>query len=360
MRTTAASAAVCLAALAVATASPAHVVYQRQTLRQWAQQANSIAIAEIRSPLQVWSAADGSDHQEFFNVRIVEHLAGDSPGTELDVFPHAEGMPRYDVGDTVLLFLDSTAGRGEFAHLATRFPFFTTQGAGHEWVIEPGDREVPSIALAWREQASGGGYAPRRSLLLRQLESAHPQMRAEAIGELFQLRAIAEFRSDAEAHARIADLARSDRLSVPERIGLIRVLDGFPGFSAAATLLALGGERLTPDQRVAVIRACGSVPGDGVTSWVRRQLRDGDTPTQVAALLALGDLKAEEAVADIAAVATATDAAPAVAHAAIRALGAIEGDSAVAALQVLAGSSRNSIGSLARAQLSALERRRVR
>jgi len=359
VRTSAARAAVCLAVLALATAAVAHVVYQRQTLRQWAQQANSIAIAEIRSPLRVWSAADGSDHQEFFSVRIVEHLAGDSPDAALDVFPHAEGMPRYDVGDTVLLFLDRTAGRAEFANLAARFPFFTTQGAGHEWKIEPGDREVPSIALAWREN-SGGGYATSRALLLRQLESAHPRMRTEAIGELVQLRASPAFRSDTEAHARMADMLRSDRLSVPERIGLIRVLEGVPGFSAAAALLALGGERLTPEQRVAVIRACGSVPGDGVTSWVRHQLREGDTPTRVAALLALGDLKAADAVDDIAAAATAADADPAVAHAAIRALGAIEGDSAVAALHVLAGSSRDSVGSLARAQLSALERRRTR
>jgi hypothetical protein len=359
VRTIGANAVVCLAALALAPPSSAHVVYQRQTLRQWAQQASVIVVAEIRSPLQVWSADDGSDHQEFFAVSVVEALAGETSGSALDVFPHAEGVPRYEVGDTVLLFLDRTAERAEFAHLAVRFPYFTTQGAGHEWKLDGDDRTVASIALAWRAAARGNSYSARRALLLRQLDTAHSRLRAEAVAELTQLRTSAEFRSDADTHARLATMAKSDRLSVNERIGLIRILDGVPGFSPGAALLHLAAEEgLEATQRIAVIRAGGVVRDDRVTSWLRSQLRSGDAPTQIAALLSLGDLRCAESVPDIALLATADATDLRVVHAAIRALGTIEGDPAVAALEALAASSRSSVGSLARAQLRGLDRRR--
>lgn len=334
----------------------AHVVYERQTLRQWAQQANTIVVAEITSPLRVWSAADGSDHQEFFSLRVVEVLAGDPQASEIDVFPHAEGAPLYEVGDRALIFLDRTAERAEFAHLASRFLYFTTQGAGHEWKLDATDETIPSIAMAWRAQSRANAYPPPRDLLLRQIETNHPRLRAEAIAELVHLRSTAAFRADAEAFARLSAMARSDHYSAGERIGLIRILDGVQEFSAASALLELAADGGDAADRIDVIRACAGIRDERLTAWLRSLLATGDSATRVAALISLGDPWHSAAVEEIAGIAAAAGSEPRVAQAAVRALGTIGDDPAIAALRALAVRESGSVGALARAQVRALER----
>ncbi len=335
-----------------------HVVYQRRTLRQWAQQADLIVVAEILSPLRVWSAADGSDHQEYFSLRVVESVAGDPPSAAFDVFPHAEGAPRYAVGDTVMLFLDRTAERAEFAHLARRFPYFTTQGAGHEWKITAADDTIPSIARAWRAEAGVGNYAAHRDLLIRQLETRHQQLRAEGIADLVLLSSSSAFRSDSEGIARLTAMLASHRLLIVERIGLIRALDGLAGFSGAEALLDLAAEVNDPADRIAVTRALGSATGEAVTEWLRAQLKAADPAVQIATLISLGAPRHASAVPDIAVLATSAESEPRVAHSAIRALGAIGDQRAASVLRGLAVLDGGSLPGLARAELTALDRRR--
>lgn len=275
---------------AVAGSTSAHVVYDRRTLRQWAEQAQLIVVAEVLSPLRVWTASDGSDHQEYFSVRVIETLAGASPGTELDVFAHAEGEPRLRVGDTMLLFLDPAAERAEFASLSTRFPYFTTQGAGQEWTFPPGDPTIPSLATAWRSlRLRGGTYSDRRDLLLRQLESHDSRLRGDALAELVRMRASTEFRTDRQGVERLIGMARSPDRSIRERVALIKLLDGVEGFSSASALLSLDRPDLATRDRVTIIRACGYVTGPGATAWLREQLRSPDTDVPLAVLSTIGN-----------------------------------------------------------------------
>lgn len=344
--------ACCLAA-AIATAASAHVVYQRKTLREWAQQADAVIVAEIRSPLQVWSAADGSDHQEYFSLRVVEVIAGDVAVGALDVFPHAEGEPGYAYGDRALLFLDRTAARAEFAGLADRFLFFTTQGAGQEWELDASSgAEVIAAARAWRAAGAGAGYEQRRDLLLKSLESAHRRLRTDAIADLSQMRTAVA--ADPALVASLGAMIAAPRLTIPERIALVRVLDGAPDFSAAAAMLRLAAEPGTePAQHIALIRAAGALHDAAITAWLREQLAAGVADTSVAALIALGHPWHAAAVGDVAAAATAAD--PRVATAAVRALGGIGSAEASAALRDIAARQAPPTSSLARAQLRRLE-----
>ncbi len=350
-----ARAVLCLGLLAVLTEPlSAHVVYQRRTLRQWAQHADVIAVAEILSPLQIWSAPDGSDHQEYFTIRVHRRIAGDLAATSVDVFPHTEGEPRYKVGDRVLLFLDHTAQRPEFAHLAKRFPYFTTQGAGHEWILDQSDVDIPSLAIAWRSLRGGASYAARRDLLIRELQSSNRRLRAEALVELLHLAPSDEFQSDQSTLARIAAMSRSDKLAASERIGLIQLLQGTPGFSAGTDMLRLADQAdLDPRQRLVVIRACGTIRDDAVTLWLRQRLRDPDSAVQVAAVAGLGHPWHASAILDLATLATESGVDPDIGSAAVRSLGGI-GEPAKAALRDLAQLEQPLISALARREVARL------
>jgi hypothetical protein len=102
----------------------AHVIYDRRTLRQWAQEADAIVVAQFRSGMQVWRAPDASDAQEFFSVRVIETLRGSVAG-DIEFFAHAEGEPRWRPGDVAILFLDRTAEHAELGRVAERFPHFS-------------------------------------------------------------------------------------------------------------------------------------------------------------------------------------------------------------------------------------------
>jgi len=329
-----------LAALATSLgpqASLGHVVYGRRTLSGWTAGSRVIAVARIASPLQVWSAPDGSDHREYFSVELIEPLAGTLPSAALDLFPHAEGEPRLRVGATMVLFLDPTAERAEFAHLAGRFPYFTTQGAGQEWIFDPSRREIPDAVLAWRRvQKNGAVYADRRDLVLAQLESQEPLLRADAIFELTRLRSAPEMAADEGLQKRLARLVASQRLEIRRRLALIKILDGLPDFDAAAALLGLAGGDLETADRIALIRACRGSDDPRVLDWLAAQLDSPEAPVRAAALTALASPQGAAMADRIARAAADPD--QRVARAAVAALATIATPAAFARLESIAAS----------------------
>lgn len=329
----------------------AHVVYDRRTLRQWTEQARLIVVVEVRSPLRVWTAEDGSDHQEYFSVRVVETLAGASPAEALDVFAHAEGEPRFRVGDTMMLFLDRTAEHSEFAALASRFPYFTTQGAGQEWTFVREDPTVPAIARAWRDlRGRPESHAARRKLLIRQLESDDSRLQADALVELLRLRQSPEFTADPEGRDRLVQMTSAGDLSISQRVALIKILDGTEGFSAAHALLALADADVDPRERITIIRACGFVRDPVITAWLREQLRAPDVELKLAALTAAGSGMHPDLSKQVARL--ALDPNPRLARAAVGALSAIDTPEATESLR------RAATGTGGAAGLAAIELRR--
>lgn len=281
--------AAALVALGLLGAAPgrAHVVYERATLREWIGRSALVVVAELESDTLMWQAPDGSDRQEHFRARALETLRGAAPAGAFDFFPHAEGFPSFRAGERVLLFLEPTADRIEFAALAPRFAWFSVQGAGQEWKLDgPEGVRILEIARRWSALlARGSPDAPRavRELLLAELASAVPRLRADAVTELARMRELPGF-LDAEAVAAFAAFADAPALPVTQRLALVRLLEGAPGFDAPPRLRALAREAEAGPALAQLIRAAGSSGdpelrawlgglADDERPWVRREAR---------------------------------------------------------------------------------------
>jgi hypothetical protein len=290
--------------------------------------------------------------QEFLSLRVLETISGPAVNGALDIFPHAEGEPRYRVGDRAVLFLDRTAERREFAHLAGRFPFFTTQGAGHEW----GLGESPDVVAAVRRWVvlRDGDVEGTRAALLAQLRSDDPRLRADALVDLTHLRS--RMFASAESVEPFARLSNSDRLDLSSRLALARALDGAPGFSGADMVLEWTTAPGSVRDEINLIRASGSFRDPRLTAWLEGRLTDERVEIRAAAALALGEPWHASSVPALQS--AAADPADRVARAAVRGLEGIGSADALAALDRLTGSKRQEIAKLARAAHVRSARRR--
>lgn len=327
----------------------AHVVYDRRTLRQWAQEADVIVVAQFRSGMQVWRAPDESDAQEFFSVRVLETLRGTVAGN-IEFFAHAEGEPRWRPGDVAILFFDRTAEHGEFARVAQRFPYFSVQGAGHEWTLAPATRdEVVSIARRWATVHQPLPPEDLRTAFLRELRSGDTRLHADALAELAHAGCGAPLFADATAVEPFAALVTTGTLSAASRMALARALDGCPQFDVAGALRQLTEQPLAPRERIALIRAAGMTRDTTLGEWLVGLLTDPDPMVRREAIAALGHPWHTLGIAPLAKIA-ATDE-DAAATAAVRALAAIATPAAYAALMELAQGPRPLIANAARAYL---------
>jgi hypothetical protein len=336
-----------LGLFALVALAAAHVVYTPTTLREWVKGADLIAVVEITRPLSVWRAEDGSDLQEYISARIVEAIAGEPPSGSLDFLPHSEGEPRYRAGERALLFLESTKPRAEFAALAARFPFFSRQGAGSEWKLAGADDPVLEMARAWAALPAAAAPGEVRSLLLRQLVIGDARLRRDAILELVRFRRQADAWPDAAAVEPFARLAAAPSLDVTERIALVRVLDGAPGFDAAAHLLPLTGVRLDDGARKALVGAAALSRDARLSDWLASGLADPDPRVRRAAATALAHPWHAAHVAALTALAT-NDPDEGVARAAVQSLAAIDDAAARAGLAAVAEERRDSAAATAR------------
>ncbi len=332
----------------------AHVVLQRPGLRQLLQQSEVAVVVEFVSPLRMWEAPDGSDRQEYYSVRAVEAIAGDAPRAPFDVFPHAEGVPLYREGDIALLFLERTSRRPEFASLAGRFPFFTIQERGQEWKLM--DRDAMAVRAAarayqdLRSNRTADSRAALRTLLLRNLRSEVPALRADAVAELLRARSIPDFFPGPEALAPFTRLVgRESKLPLTTRVALARTLDGVQGFDADGAVRAMTTETLEREERLALLRVAGNVRDPAVSLWLGRRLGSADATERREAAYALAHPR-HAARWQALSVALA-DPDPSVARAALRALGALGSPEAESVLRRVAGQEPSVLQRLAAAEL---------
>lgn len=338
--------------LALPSAAAAHVVYAPTTLRDWVRTASLIAVVEIVRPLSVWRAADGSDLQEYISVRVVDVVEGEAPGDSFDFIPHSEGEPRYRGGERALLFLESTGSRAELSKLSARFPYYSRQGAGTEWKLAGNDDPAVEMARAWSALPEDAPVGTVRSLLLRQLVSGDAALRGDAILALVRFRLQTGAWPDAESVAPFARLATDASFDVPTRVALLRVLDGAPGFDAAAVLLPLTAAALDDRARNAVASAAALSDDARLSAWLADQLDDGDPRVRRRAAAALAH---PWHAAHVSALAAAAEKDPdkRVARAAVNALAAIGGDAARSALTRVANERRDDVANTARRVLRA-------
>lgn len=277
-------------AVAASPAARAHVLFERATLREWLLGADLAIVARIESGPAVWQAPDGSDRQEWFRVRVLETLRGTAPDEKtLDFTPHAEGFPDFRPGDRVLLFLARSERRPEFAAIAHRFPWVSFQGAGHEWRLVGADGDaILAIAKRWAALARmrEGLEDELRAVLLAELSSGVARLRSDAIAELVTARRLPGF-FDGRTTAAFAAWADAPGLPFAERLALVRLLDGAPGFDAAARLEALAAEPVDGPLLLQLIRAAGASGDARLRPWLTARSADPRPAVRAEAQLAL-------------------------------------------------------------------------
>jgi hypothetical protein len=323
--------ALAAAGLAIAPALEAHVVYERVTLRQYLQESSLAVVAEIDGAGRLWTAPGRSDRQEVFRARVREVLAGPQPPAALEFFSHAEGLPRFRDGDRVLLFLERSEERPEFAALAARFPYLTVQGPGAEWRLEGAAGEAVlahARALVAAARGAPDSVVPRlRGLVLSALASPSAALRADARAELVVQGDTPGFLSDP---ADFAALAGDPAWPLRERVALVRLLEGRPGLDAAPTWGLLRGAAQTAPERIALLRAGATSSDSAQVGWTAALLVDPDPRVRREAALALGRGRRLERVPELARACADPD--ERVARAAIEALAAVGGSGAREAL----------------------------
>src|SRR5690606_2501787 len=159
--------------------------------------------------------------------------------------------------------------------LAARFPWFSVQGAGHEWRLAPGEEGGRVLATARRWLALHEGAPSDRSvgavraLLVDQLGSAVPALRSDAIAELVRMRALPGF-LDREGAAAFAPFTTSPALSIGQRLALVRLLEGAPGFDPAPPLrtLAVEARAGSPAELAQMIRAAAASDDPALQAWL--------------------------------------------------------------------------------------------
>jgi hypothetical protein len=314
-----------MSVLILAPAAFGHVVFARGTLRQWVQHSAAALHAEIVSGPEIWTAPGGGDRQEFFRARPIERIAGTSPtGGTFDFFPHAEGFPGFAPGDRVLLFLERSDERAEFAGLAARFPWFSVQGAGEEWRLAGEDDPALALARAWSAWLVDGGTDRERFavLLAQGLGSGDDALARDALLELIRARALPGV-LDAQGVARFAPFVSAPALGIPRRSALFRLLAERPGFDPAGPFARLVADAATPEERRILVIQLGTFEGSGATAWLSAWSRDPDARVRRAVV----EVQARRGeAADLELLARALGDEPGVARAAIRALGTLRAD----------------------------------
>jgi hypothetical protein len=348
-----------LAGALLADGAHAHVVYDRATLRQYAQHSAVSLVAEFVSGPLLWVAPDASDRQEYFRVRSVEVLRGDAPPELFEFFPHAEGFPSFRAGDRAIVFLERTAERPEFAPLAGRFPWFSVQEEGEEWKLS-GDEGEAALALArgyadLADAEPAEGLRRLRALVARGLGSPFAPLRADARSELIALRgARGFFGSDGDV-APFAALVSSPAIPFAERVSLARLLEGAPGFDAARTFGTLVARAKSREDTLALVRVFATSPDPAVARFVVARLADPDPRVRREAALALGRARRAGDVPALARAAADPD--EGVARAALGSLGAIGDPAAREALRAVRSGGDARRAGFAAAELRRLEQR---
>ena len=264
---------VALAAFAgFAATARGHVVVGRTTLRAWTADSAAAAVVVFESDGQIWRADDGSDRQDFFRVRVETVLYGALEQGSLEFFPHAEGFPSWHAGDRALLFLERTADRIEFTSLAPRFRWFSAQEAGQEWKLAPDDTGVRILEIAkrlasFRVERPADPRRALREVLFAELGSGVPCLRRDAIAELVMARLYPGF-LDAEAMRSFSGFVDAGGLPATERLALLRLLDGTPGFDANARLRAMTREPLEGPALAQLVRVAGASDDEELRAWV--------------------------------------------------------------------------------------------
>jgi hypothetical protein len=331
-------AALLAALLAVALPAHAHVVYGATTLRQLSFQSDLVGRARIIDAAAEVALAEPLERETVVVADMLEVFKG-SREERVRFVQHGHGVPLYQPGDEVVVFLQRIERSRELAGsgVATRVGFVSVQEAGERFALDPASRDAFTAALR--------GYAALESLPADARPDALRRITVELLASQNSELAGSALRDLVLAGDR--PLITRDDLPVLEtlltnaatpisvRIGLLAELerrglvDGPPRW--AALLRTTSGA-----DRLAAVRAAGAHPSGAVTAALTPMLANKDPLLAAAAAVAIGTPGAQGAVAPLAGLLDSSE--PRVRSAAIRGLGRIATPGAREALAKAAAS----------------------
>src|SRR3990172_10973345 len=126
-----------------ASAVRAHVVYGATTLRLLTLESDLVARARIVDPAAELWLEEPVLREAVVVAQVVEVLKGPSEGEDLRFVQHGHGVPLYEKGEEVLLFLQRIERSRELgaSPVASRILWFSAQEAGDRFALDARTRE---------------------------------------------------------------------------------------------------------------------------------------------------------------------------------------------------------------------------
>ena len=302
----------------------AHVVYGATTLRLLTLESDLVARARIVDPAAELWLEEPLLREAVVVARVLEVLKGTSEGEELRFVQHGHGVPLYEKGEEVLLFLQRIERSRELgaSGIATRIRWVSVQEAGERFALDAGTRG--GLMAAVRAYAALEQLPPTsrldalRRITVQLLASREPEIAGSALRDLV-LAGDAPLltREDLPALERVLTRAETP---IGVRIGLVAELER-RGLLAGPPRWAELVRTTSGADRLAAVRAAGVHPSEPVARELARLLGSEDPLLVAAAAVALGSPGSESAVAPLAKLLGSPE--PRVRAAAIRGLGKV-------------------------------------
>ncbi len=310
--------------LAGAPAARAHVVYGGTTLRQLTLESDLVARARIVDPAAELWLEEPLLREAVVVAEVLEVLKGPSGGEELRFVQHGHGVPLYQKGEEVLLFLQRIERSRELgaSGIASRIRFVSAQEAGERFALGAGTRDSFTAAVrayAELEQIPPAAHLDAlRRITLQLLSAREPELAGSALRDLVLAGDSPLItRDDLPALERVLGRAETP---IGVRIGLVAELERRGLLDAPPRWVELVRTTSAAD-RLAAVRAAGVHPSEPVAKELTRLLESEDALHVAAAADALGAPGSESAVAPLAKLLGSPE--PRVRAAAIRGLGKV-------------------------------------
>jgi len=325
--------AMVLAIALAAVGAHAHVVLGTTTVQLRTLQSDLVARVRIVDPAVQLVLQEPELRETVVTARVLEVLKGQYDGKELRFVQRGHGVPAYQAGDEVLLFVDRIARSPELgkSRLVGHVDWVSQQETGAKFALDETTRDDFSAAVrayaALPELSPTARPDAARRVTLKMLASPHPVLAGSALRDVV-LASNSKLFSAADLPALVAILDDPDT-TIGVRIGLLaelerRALVEGPPRWAVLLRTTQGAEQL------AVVRAVAAHPSDAVAEELTKLLAASDPQLVASAAVSFGSLRSDVAVEPLAALLASSE--PRVRMAAIRGLGRVGSPAAKTAL----------------------------
>lgn len=328
------------AAGAISAPAAAHLVAGTSTLLALTRDADVVLRARVVDAERFVTLQDPPMREAVVVVDVLDPLKGAVEPGRLSFVQHGHGVPKYEAGEEVVVFLRGLDRSRELAStpLADAVRFVSTQEAGVKFPVDAATREAFANAVRTYTAVDAlpsaeARLAGLRAVTLDLLASPQPTLAHSALGDVVRAPGVPLLQPGDVP--RLEQVLRDPEADTGVRIGLLSELARRNLVEAGPRWAALLRETDGAD-RLAVVRAVAAHPGPEVTAALVALLSHDDPFVVAAAAASLGSPGNAAAVAPLAGLLESPEVR--IRHAAIRGLGRVETAAARQALEEAAAS----------------------